>query len=89
MFEMSIRNKLSGLGGVCVGIGSLICIINLLIAPVANFLMRLGYQDKGIEDFYRQTFFKPGNYHREKPNLCLVTYSYSDKLVLRIQCFIK
>ena len=54
MFEMSIRNKLSGLGGVCVGIGSLICIINLLIAPVANVLMRLGYQDKGIEDFYRR-----------------------------------
>ena len=54
MFEMSIRNKLSGLGRVCVGIGSLICIINLLIAPVANVLMRLSYQDKGIEDFYRQ-----------------------------------
>ena len=54
MFEMSIRNKLSGLGGVCVGIGSFICIINLLIAPVANVLMRLGYQDKGIEDFYRR-----------------------------------
>ena len=54
MFEMSIRNKLSGLGRVCVGIGSLICIINLLIAPVANFLMRLGYQGKGTEDFCRR-----------------------------------
>ena len=54
MFEMSIRNKLSGLGRVCVRISSLVCIINLLIAPVANVLMRLGYQDKGIEDFYRR-----------------------------------
>ena len=29
---------------------SLVCIINLLIAPVANVLMRLGCQGKGIED---------------------------------------
>ena len=57
MFEMSIRNKLSGLGRVCVGIGSLVCIINLLIAPVANVLMRLGYQDKRIEDFYRRRVY--------------------------------
>ena len=28
-------------------------------------------------------FFKPGNDHREKSFLCLVTHSYSDKLVLR------
>ena len=33
------------------GIGSLVCIINLLIAPVANVLMRLGSQGKGTEDF--------------------------------------
>ena len=26
------------------GIGSLVCIVNLLIAPVANVLMRLGCQ---------------------------------------------
>ena len=54
MFEMSIRDKLSGLGRVCMRISSLVCFINLLIAPVANVLMRLGYQDKGIEDFYRR-----------------------------------
>ena len=36
------------------GIGSLVCIINLLIAPVANFLMRLGCQGKGTEDFSKQ-----------------------------------
>ena len=36
------------------GIGSLVCIINLLIAPVANVLMRLSCQGKGTEDFRRQ-----------------------------------
>ena len=33
------------------GIGSLVCIINLLIAPVGNVLMRLGCQGKETEDF--------------------------------------
>ena len=36
------------------GIDSLICIVNLLIAPVANVLIRLGCQGKGTEDFSRQ-----------------------------------
>ena len=36
------------------GIGSLVCIFNLLIAPVANVLMRLGCQGKETEDFSRQ-----------------------------------
>ena len=36
------------------GIGSLVCIVNLLITPVAHVLMRLGCQGKGIEDFNRQ-----------------------------------
>ena len=36
------------------GIGSLVSIINLLIAPVSNVLMRLGCQGKGTEDFSRQ-----------------------------------
>ena len=36
------------------GIGSLACIINLLNAPVANVLMRLGCQGKGTEDSSRQ-----------------------------------
>ena len=36
------------------GIGSLLCIVNLLIAPVANVLMRLSCQSKGTEDFSRQ-----------------------------------
>ena len=39
---------------VSVGLGSLICMINLLIASVANVLMRLGRQGKGNEDFSRQ-----------------------------------
>ena len=36
------------------GIGSLVCIVNLLIALVGNVLMRLGRQGKGSEDFSRQ-----------------------------------
>ena len=36
------------------GIGSLVCIVNLLIAHAANVLMRLGCQGKGTEDFVRQ-----------------------------------
>ena len=36
------------------GIGSLVCIINLPIAPDDNILMNLGCMDKGIEDFNRQ-----------------------------------
>ena len=36
------------------GIGSLVCIINLLITPVGNVLMRLGHQGEGTEDFSRQ-----------------------------------
>ena len=39
------------------GIGSLVCSVNLLIAPVANVLMRLGCQGKGTEDFSRQLLF--------------------------------
>ena len=37
-----------------VGIGFLVCIINLLIIPIANMLMRLGFQGEGIEDFNKQ-----------------------------------
>ena len=36
------------------GIGFLVCIINLLIAPVANVLLKLSCQGKGTEDFGRQ-----------------------------------
>ena len=36
------------------GIGSLVCIVNLLIALVGNVLVRLGCQGKGSEDFSRQ-----------------------------------
>ena len=48
------------------GIGSLVCIIDLLIAPVGIVLMRLGCQGKGTEDLKRQgLFFKPENYHHD------------------------
>ena len=36
------------------GIGPLVCIINLLIAPFGNVLMKLGCQGKGTEDFSKQ-----------------------------------
>ena len=36
------------------GIGPIVCIINLIIAPVAIVLMRLGCQGKATEDFSRQ-----------------------------------
>ena len=37
------------------GIGSLVCIINLLITTVGNVLMRLGCQSKGTKDLRRIT----------------------------------
>ena len=41
------------------GIGSLVCIINFLIAPVANVLMKLGCHGKGSEDLTgTMTFFQ-------------------------------
>ena len=36
------------------GIGPLVCTNNLLITPVGNVLIRLGYQHIGTEDFGRQ-----------------------------------
>ena len=49
------------------GKDSLVCIINLLIAPVSNVLMRLGCQNKGAEDSnWQSDFFKPGNYHHDR-----------------------
>ena len=46
-----VHNKVTGLGKVYVGIGSLVCIINLLVAHVGNVLMRLGCQGEGNKDF--------------------------------------
>ena len=48
------HNKLKGLRRVYVGMGPLVCIINLLISPVGNVFMRLGFHSKGTEDFRRQ-----------------------------------
>ena len=76
-------NKLTGFGKVYVGIGSLVGIINLLITPVGNVFTKLGCRGKGTENFSRSDFFQPGKLSSWKPYLCLVTHSYSDKLVLR------
>ena len=36
------------------GIGCLVCIINVLITPVGNVLMRLSCEGKGTEDISKQ-----------------------------------
>ena len=55
-----------------VGIGSLVCITHLLIAPFANVLMRLDCQVRGTEDFtVGSDFLKPGKYHLESHTLAL------------------
>ena len=46
-----VHNKVTGLRKVYVGISSLVCIINLLVAHVGNVLMRLGCQGEGTKDF--------------------------------------
>ena len=44
------------------GIGSLVYIINMLIAPIGNVLMKLGCQGKGTEDFIIvEAILVPGN----------------------------
>ena len=73
-----VHNKRTRFKRVYLGIGSLVCIINLLVAPVGNLLMRLGWN-----------FFQTWKLSLWKPNLCLVIHSYSDKLVFRrVQYFI-
>ena len=52
-----IQNKQTELRILDVGIGSLACIIYLLIVPVANILMGLGCQSKGTKDFSGQSDF--------------------------------
>ena len=52
-----VHYKLTGLRRVYLGIASLVSIINLLIAPAGNVLMRLGCQGKGTDDFSRQRLF--------------------------------
>ena len=52
-----VQNKRTGLRRVYVGKDSLVCIINLLITPVSNVLMRLGCQNKGAEDVSWQSDF--------------------------------
>ena len=47
------HSKLTGLRRMYMGIGPLVCINNLLITPVDNVLMGLGYQGKGTEYFSR------------------------------------
>ena len=89
-FKCHVHNKLAGLRMVHVGIGFIVCIINWLITPVGNVLIRLGCQGKGTKIILMgNDFFQTCKLSSQKPYLCLVTHSYSDKIVLiRIQYFI-
>ena len=53
-----VHNERTGLRRVYVGIGSPFCIINLLIVPVGNVLMRLSCQGKGTKDFSKKSTWK-------------------------------
>ena len=66
------------------GIGSLVCIINLQIAPIGTVLMRLDCQGiKELRILVGSDFFQIWKLSLLKPYLCLVTHSYSNELVLR------
>ena len=60
------------------GIASIVSIINLLIAPVSNALMRLGCQGEGTDDFSTQRLFSNLETIIVKATLvlCLLTHSY-------------
>ena len=77
--KCQVHTKLTLSMRVSVGLGSLICMINLLIASVANVLMRLGRQGKGNEDFSRQWLFSNLELSSWKAILVPGNYSYSDK----------
>ena len=47
------------------GIGCLVCIVNLLFAPVENVLMLMAVKVKEPRILVGSDFFNPGNYHRE------------------------
>ena len=53
-----VHIKLTGLRRVYLGIASLVCIIDLLIAPIGNFLMRLCCQGKGTRILIGSDFFQ-------------------------------
>ena len=87
-----VRNVMSnsrqtGLRRVYVGIGSLVCIVNLLFAQM--FWWGWAVKAKELRILVGSDFFQTWKLSSWKPYLCLVTHSYSDKLVLgRIQSFI-
>ena len=65
------------------GIGSLVCSILLLIAPVSNVLIRLCCQGRGTRDFIAGSDFLNLESMILKAILLPLTHSYSDELVLR------
>ena len=84
LFEMPCPEYNTRLRRVYVGIFLLVCIINLLVAPVASLLMRLGCQGKGTKNFSRQSdFFSTWTLSLWKGRL-VETQSYS-RIQSRIQ----
>ena len=64
------------------GIGSLVCINNLLITPVGNVLMRLAVKAKELRILVGSDFFSNLETIIVKTILVPgITHSYSDKLV--------
>ena len=45
-----------------VGIRSAVCVIHLLVAPMVNFVMRLGCQEKGLKNSSRPADFMENFY---------------------------
>ena len=78
-----VHNKLTWLRRVKVGIRSLVCIINLPIAPVGNFWWGWAVRAKELRILVSSDFFQTWKLSSWKPYLCLTTHSYTVQLVLR------
>ena len=50
-----VHNELTAMRRVYVGVGSLVCIINLLITPVAKVLENIGLYIKHLSDLIART----------------------------------
>ena len=76
-------------GGFMWEIGSLVCIVNLLMLLLLMFWWGLAIKVKEQRILVGSDFFQTWKLSSWKPYFCLITHSYSDKLVLRkIQYFI-
>ena len=83
-----VHNKLTGLRRVYEGIGSLVCSILLLIAPVSNVLIRLCCQGRGTRDFIAGSdFLKPGKYDLESHTFAFNSFLFRRTSFKKVQYF--